>query len=106
MAYLLALQSTLPMTSSFNSSSRLSEMDPEAGVHLWRYSHNNETMSEVQFKHRKMYCDEVVEEMANYLLAIGFLPGSIIEAFEGYVWENRPLFGKTKSEDELVGGSK
>lgn len=61
----------------------------EYGQHTWSYSFNNEAKTEVTFKNHCVFCDEVVEELALYLMATGFCQGNIIEAFEKYVDEHK-----------------
>jgi hypothetical protein len=64
----------------------------EYGQHTWHYSFNNEAKTEVTFKNHCVFCDEVVEELALYLMATGFFQSNIIEAFEKYVDEHKPAF--------------
>jgi len=62
------------------------------GQHTWHYIYNNEAKTEVTFKNHHVFCDEVVEELANYLMAVGFFQSNIIQAFESYVDEHKQAF--------------
>lgn len=74
------------------------------GQHTWHYVHNNQAKTEVTFKNHHVFCDEVVEEMANYLMAIGFFQSNIIQAFESYVDEHKQAFiDGAKRLDHMVG---
>lgn len=78
----------------------------EYGQHTWQYSYNNEAKTEVVFKNHHVFCDEVVEEMANYLMATGFFQSNIIQAFESYVVEHKQAFiNSAKRLDDMVGES-
>lgn len=61
----------------------------EYGQHTWHYTFDNEAKTEVIFKNHHVFCDEVVEELANYLMAVGFFQSNIIQAFEGYVDQHK-----------------
>ena len=72
----------------------------EYGQHTWHYSFNNDAKTEVTFKNHCVFCDEVVEELALYLMATGFFQSNIIEAFEKYVDEHKQaLINSTKRLD-------
>jgi len=77
----------------------------EYGQHTWHYTYNNEAKTEVIFKTQLVFCDEVVEELACYLMATGFFQSSIIEAFERYVEEHKRAYvsGAKRLEQTMVG---
>lgn len=78
----------------------------EYGQHTWQYIYNNEAKTEVTFRNHHVFCDQVVEEMANYLMATGFYQSNIIEAFETYVVEHKQAFiNGAKRLDNMVGES-
>jgi hypothetical protein len=62
----------------------------EYGQHTWHYVYNSEAKAEVTFKNHCTYCNEVVEEFANYLMATGLFQTNVIEAFQGYIDEHKP----------------
>lgn len=75
------------------------------GQHTWHYIYNNEAKTEVTFKNHHVFCDEVVEELANYLMAVGFFQSNIIQAFESYVDEHKQAFiNSAKRLDTAVVG--
>lgn len=77
----------------------------EYGQHTWHYSFNNEAKTEVTFKNHCVFCDEIVEELALYLMATGFFQSSILEAFERYVEEHKRAYvsGAKRLEQTMVG---
>lgn len=77
----------------------------EYGQHTWHYVYNNEAKTEVTFRNHLVFCDEVVEELACYLMATGFFQSNIIEAFERYVEEHKRAFinSAKRLEETMVG---
>jgi len=75
--------------------------------HEWRYAHGENAHATIVFRNSFECCDEVVEEFANYLAAVGFFQSNIIEAFESYVNENKIalLYGAKRFENEFAGKS-
>lgn len=75
------------------------------GQHTWHYVFHNEAKTEVTFKNHHVFCDEVVEELATYLMAVGFFQSNIIEAFQNYVDEHKQAFiNSAKRLDETMVG--
>ena len=78
------------------------------GQHTWHYVFKNKAKTEIIFKSHQIFCFDVVEEMANYLAATGFLRSNIIDAFEAYADEYKKalICGAKSLENSVVEESK
>ena len=76
------------------------------GQHTWHYAYNNEAKTEITFRNHHVFCTEVVEEMATYLMGVGYFQSNIIEAFELYVDEHKQaIINGAKRLEGMVGES-
>lgn len=67
--------------------------DISYGRHEWRYVYDDLTnpSTELVFRNKHFCTTDIVQEFANYLLGCGFHQSNVIEAFEDYAAENRPV---------------